>query len=177
MNGTASVTVNAVRIGAQTYYVVAGHTAPGGDGSQGNPFYSIQQGINAAKLVDPQGGYHTIVVAAGTYNIGQEESRIADSDGNAWTYSMLDMPNAAYLNNLRIVGAGVDQTIVDAEKANSDTRVLCVDSPGARISGMTLKGGKLYNDGWNGTVGSGVCIGSHGVNVRMANVKIRKTAT
>lgn len=59
----------------KTFYVIAGGTPTGTeDGTQGNPFRSIQQAINAASTNDRGSGYHTIYIAAGTYNPGEEES-------------------------------------------------------------------------------------------------------
>jgi len=157
----------------QTYYVVAGHTPPGGDGSVGSPFYSIQEAISNAAAVSPAGSNHTINVAAGAYHIGLEESRIPDSDGIASTYSILDIPNNANLTNLTIVGVGRDVTSVDAMQSNLDTRVICITSPGTRISGITFKGGKLYRDsGWAGWKGAGMYLGTPANNVWFDDIAV-----
>jgi len=64
---------------AATDYYVDGSAPPGGDGSIGNPFQTIQQGLNAA--LSPG---DNVIVRGGTYLISAELSFKASGTPSAW---------------------------------------------------------------------------------------------
>lgn len=135
----------------------------GPTGATGVNFNSIQQAIDYLATNDPApAAYHTINVQAGTYDYGDEESfytipNNADredglGDGfNSKTLIYIDSATAHgnnYLDGLQLVGVGADRTIIDAEQADSAGRVMYVRNNNVRVSGVTIKGGKLAMGDW-----------------------------
>jgi Dockerin type I domain/Protein of unknown function (DUF1565) len=105
--------------GATTVYVDAS-AAPGGSGTSGSPFQTIQQGINAAAAAD------TVMVAQGTYN------EHIDFIGKSITVQSTD-PAAQSV---------VDGTIVDGTSTGTVVTFAAGEGSGAVLNGLTIRNGQ-----------------------------------
>ena len=111
-------------VAQNTYHVSTTGSDTTGDGSEGNPWRTIGYAIGPASDGD------TIIVAAGIYN--EHDLNIGES--------------------MRIQGAGVGSTIVDAQYSG---RVFFIGVCAVELSGMTIQngnastqdGGGIYNQG------------------------------
>lgn len=128
-------------------------------------------------------GYHTIYIATGTYNPGEEESfTLCPTNGVAGdgivsfyttyrTAALIQIPRTNNLIGLCLIGAGKDSTIIDAQQAGNSNRVMYIMADNVYLKNIWLKGGKFVQ--WGPVVNwAGVGILIHGDYVLLENVKV-----
>lgn len=159
----------------------------------GVDYTSIQAAIDALAGINPAtdedtNGYHTILIQAGTYSTNSGETfqthtvftlgrgktgspsrsliAINDTDG--------DMGHSTnrYLDGLRLIGAGIGQTIIDAgTSAGNNSRVMCIGNRDVVIHGMTLEHGNTTAGGWAYTGGASILGLTNGA-IRLEDIRI-----
>lgn len=168
---------------ATNVYVVAGSVPLGMEtGTQADPFHSIQQAIDACAAIDPDGGCHTINVAAGTYDYGEEESfqvlpyNDDNKDGlggSGWrSVALINIASNANLNGLRLIGEDKDTTVIDAEWQGETNRVMYIAAHDVLVRSITIRGGKLYSEEEHNRQHAGAGVLIHGKRVKLEDMKI-----
>ncbi|MBA4387914.1 MAG: hypothetical protein C0404_08025, partial [Verrucomicrobia bacterium] len=174
-------------------------------GATGVDYNSIQTAINALSQVNPAtdpdtNTYHTIILQAGTYERGREESVFRQHyrasgwphddgrgpiDGSRPHSKSLIVVNDvdedfdgdgytnSWLNGLHIIGAGSGRTIIDSKGLDAGTggRVLFVKNDNVYIQGLTLRGARMaVVDDWAFWRGSGLLC--HSANAVWKDIKV-----
>lgn len=133
---------------AATVYVATpenGGSDATGDGSAGAPYETVTKGLEELVKVDETG---TLSIGEGTFY----------GPHNTWTMG----GKAAFKieSGITVVGAGPEKTILTLEPSATEGRVLYINHAGARVSDLTVTGGKGFSERWK--YGSGVIIDSAG---------------
>lgn len=170
-------------------------------GATGADYTTIQGAINALSGVNPvtdgdPNNYHTIIIKAGTYstNSGEAfqthtvfEGGSSGGRGTAVNASRSlitvddvdgDMGHSTNrnLDGLHLIGAGVDQTILDAgTSCGTASRVLFIRNKDVVVQGMTLERGNTTSGYWV-ISGAGILGITNGA-IRLENIKIADCAS
>jgi hypothetical protein len=130
------ITTHIVRAQANTWHVATGGSDITGDGSEANPFATIQHGINSASNDD------TVLVHPGVYkeNINFMGKNITVGSLFATT------SDEDYIL----------QTVINGNRAASTVTFANGEAATARLSGFTITNGYAHGTPWPGSSGGGV---------------------